>query len=149
MKRFTVFGSRLFFWMLAPWIIAGVLFFPYLAYQAFLAKETMGVIIAASLSLCYVSFLLMALSPGRFGWLSVFISGSIAAAYVWYFCDTYFVHHQPVKFSLNFAEPTPVNALLGFLVWGLPSLLFTIRGIKTLLDKRGRRRKQSQNCFER
>ena len=136
MKRFTIFGSRLLFWLLAPWVIAGAMFFPYLAHQAFLAKETTGVVIAVVLSLCCIFFLMMALSPGRFGWLSIFISGSIALAYVWYFCDIYFIHHQAVKPSLDFAAPSPFNAILGFLVWGLPSAIFTIRGIGKLIDAR-------------
>jgi hypothetical protein len=136
MKRFTIFGSRLLFWLLAPWVIAGALFFPYLAYQAFVAKETTGAIIAVVLSLCCIFFLLMAISPSRFAWLSVFIGGSITMAYVWYFCDTYLVHHEAIIPTLDFSEPTPFNAILGFLVWGLPSLLFTISRIRVLVNKR-------------
>jgi hypothetical protein len=138
-KRFTIFGSRLLFWILAPWVIAGALFFPYLAYQTYLAKETTGIVIAVVLSLCCIFFLLMALSPGRFGWLSIFISGSITAVYIWYFCDTYFVHYQPIRPSLNFAKPSPFNAILGFLVWGLPAAIFTVRGVRKLIAQKTNR----------
>ena len=135
MKRFTIFGSRLLFWLLAPWVIGGALFFPYLTYQELLVHETVGVLIGAVLSLCCIFFLIMSEFP-RLWWLSLFISGSIAGAYVWYFCDTFFVRHQAVKPSLNTAQATPFNAILGFLVWGLPSTIFTVQGVRTLINKR-------------
>ena len=135
-KKFTLFGSRLLFWLLAPWVIAGALFFPYLAYQSALTKERLGVIVASILALLCIFILLMAIAPKRFGWLSILVSGSIAGAYLWYFIYTFFIQRQPIKFSWDIAEATPLNAILGFCVWGLPSLFLTIRGIRALIDKR-------------
>jgi len=85
MRRFTIFGSRLLFWLLAPWVAGGLLVFPYMAHYEFSAHEPFGVVVAIILLAWCISLLLMAISPQRFGWLILFISGSISVGYMWYF----------------------------------------------------------------
>ena len=63
MLRFTLFGSRLLFWLTAPWVMGGMLFFPYLSYQSFLANDVFGIIIGAMLSLCCFSFWIIQFLP--------------------------------------------------------------------------------------
>ena len=128
MRRFTIFGSRLFFWLLAPWVVGGLVVFPYVAYCEFSAHELFGVVVASILSAWCISILLMAISPQRFGWLILFISGSISAGYMWYFYDTYFVQDKSL-----FQDPGPVH---GLEVYGIHLAIFTISGIRAIIRRR-------------
>ncbi len=56
------------------------------------------------------------------------MTGLVALCYVLYFIDTYFVEKQPLAPSARRSEATPWNAIMGFLVIGIPCLWFTIRG---------------------
>lgn len=112
MKRFTLFGSRLLFWMLAPWVVASIPVFAFLAYHGFLLKEWVGSAIMSVLLLFCIFGVLMALSPKRFGWLGLIIGGSIGVAFILYFCNTFLlaIHHLSVK---------PFNVILGIIVFVL------------------------------
>ena len=115
MKRFTLFGSRLLFWMLAPWVIASIPLFAFLAYRGFLLKEWVGFAIVSVLLLFCIFGVLMALSPKRFGWLGLIIIWSIGVAYFLYFCHTFLSasHHLSIK---------PFNAILGIIAFAIFSI---------------------------
>ncbi len=132
MKRFTLFGSRLFFWLLLPWVLGGLLFFPYLAYYEFSVKEMFGVVVGLILFLWCVFILLAALLPQRFGWLIYLVTGSLSVASVWYFYDSYFV--QGKSFSRN---PEALHALE---LYGVHFLIFSVIGIRAAMrQKRDRK----------
>ena len=135
MKRFTLFGSRILFWLLTPLVVAGIVGFLYLSYLSYLDKRSMGVMCGIGLSLFLLFFLLWSVFPRQFGWMSIFITGSIAGAYIWYFCDTYFVQHQPIKPS-DTGAPSSFNALHGFFEFGLPCLIYTVWRVRALLVKK-------------
>jgi hypothetical protein len=63
MERLTVFRSRLFFWLLIPLVVGGVLFFPYLAYCAVLERQTSGFVLALLLFLLCLFIMLAAVLP--------------------------------------------------------------------------------------
>ena len=115
MKKFTLFGSRLLFWMLAPWVTACLPLFAFLAYRGFLLKEWVGAAISSVLLLFCIFGVLMALSPKRFGWLGHVISGSLGVVYILYFCEIFFIHYPRTSAK-------PFNAILGVIVFGLVGL---------------------------
>jgi hypothetical protein len=63
MERLTVFRSRVLFWLLMPWVGGGLLFFPYLAYSAILARQTSGFVLALLLFLLCLFVTLAAVLP--------------------------------------------------------------------------------------
>ena len=125
MKRFTIFGSRLYFWLLLPWVLGGLFFFPYLAHYEFSVKETVGVVVALIFFLWCVFILLAGASPPRFSWLIYLVTGSLSLLSVWYFYDIYFVRGE--SFSRN---PGAVHALE---VYGVHFLIFSIVGIRAFM----------------
>jgi hypothetical protein len=129
MKSFTIFGSRLFFWLLLPWVLGGLFFFPYLAYYEFSAKEMFGVVVGLIFSLWCVFILLAAVFPRRFSWLIYLVTGSLSLLSVWYFYDTYFVRGE--SFSRN---PDALHALE---VYGVHFLVFSVIGIKLAMKQAG------------
>ena len=124
-KRFTIFGSRLFFWLLLPWAAGGLFIFPWVAYEEHVLKETFGVIVASILWLWCFFLLLMAVMPRQCGWLIYFITGTISLAYFWYFYDVYYVQGQSIFRNADAAH--------GLELYGLHLLVFTVSGIRALM----------------
>jgi hypothetical protein len=138
MKNFSIFGSRIYFFLLAPWLLLGVLVFSWIAYGQFEEKRLGGLLISVVLAICCLCGLLIGISPRRFGSTVVFVTGSVAAGYIWYFCETYFVQGQVLAPSARRSDATPWNAMLGFIFIGLPCLIITVRGIFSWIYARRR-----------
>lgn len=116
--------------MLAPWVIAAIPLFAFLAYHAFLLKEWMGCAIASVLLIFCIFGALMALSPKRFGWLGRIIGGSIGVAYLVYFCHALLLANH--RLSL-----TPFNAMLavlGFAIFSI-ALMYLAWGVHCALNR--------------
>lgn len=56
------------------------------------------------------------------------VTGVVALCYRLYFIDTYFVEKRSLAPSGRRTEATPWNAVLGFVVIGIPCLWFTFQG---------------------
>ena len=136
MKNFSIFGSRVYFFLLAPWLLLGILVFSVILYGQIEEKRLSGVLISAVLAVCCLCGLLIGISPMRFGWTVIFVTGSVAVGYIWYFCDTYFGEGQALTPSARRSEATPWNAMLGFIFIGLPCMIFTVRGILSWIHAR-------------
>ena len=144
-KNFSIFGSRALFLLLVPWLLLGVAVFSGLAYGQIEERKLGGFLMASVLAVCCLCGLLIGISPKRFGWTVLFVTvpaGSVAAGYVTYFCDTFFVQGQPLTPSSRRSDATPWNALLGFLFIGLPCLVHTVQGIRKWLCARSKDRTQ-------
>jgi hypothetical protein len=127
MKRFTIFGSRLYFLLLLPWVLGGLFFFPYLAHYELSVKEMFGSVVVLILFLWCVFILLAGVFPQRFSWLIYLVTGSLSLISVWYFYDTYFV--QGESFRRN------ADALHALEVYGVHFLIFSIVGIRSALGQ--------------
>jgi len=136
MRSPQMFGSKILFWLLAPWLALGVVVFGSMAVAQVSEGKLAPVLIALVLTLICASALLMCIFPKQLGWMLLCITGSIAFGYIWYFCETYFVEGQPLTPTSGRSGTTPWNALRGFLHFGLPCLLATIGGIVVMLRKR-------------
>ena len=129
MKRFTLFGNRLCFWLLLPWVLGGLFFFPCLACYELGAKEMFGVIVALVFFLWCAFILLAAFLPRRFGWLIYLVTASLSLLSVWYFYDSYFVRGE--SFSRN---PDALHALE---LYGVHFLIFSVVGIRSAMKQSG------------
>lgn len=128
MKRFTIFGSRLYFWLLLPWMLGGLFFFPYLAYYEISVNEMFGFVVGLILFLWCLFLLLASVMPQRFSWLIYLITGSISLGYFWYFYDSYFVHGESILRNPDAAH--------GLELYGIHFLIFTAVGIRTLIRQK-------------
>lgn len=128
MKRFTIFGSRLFFWLLLPWVLGGLFFFPYLAYYEISVKEMFGFVVGLILFLWCLFLLLASVMPQRFSWLIYLITGSISLFYMWYFYDSYFVRGESISRNGDAAH--------GMELYGVHFFIFTVVGLRTLMKLR-------------
>lgn len=131
---FSIFGSRALFWLLAPWLLASVPTFAYLAVSCFREDNLTGILISVVLTICCLSGLLLGVSIRRFGWTAIFITLAIPAGYIWYFCDTFFVEGQRITPTARRAESTPWNAIMGFIVFGVPCLIASFMIIRGWLS---------------
>ena len=139
---FSIFGSRVLFCVLAPVLILCIPVFARQALTCLREGNLPGTLISVILTICCTSGLLIGISIRRFGWTSIFITVSIPAAYIWYFCDTFFVEKQPLTPGAARSETTPWNALIGFVVFGLPCVAASYRTVRGWFrtspsDKRG------------
>lgn len=128
-RRFSVFGSRLLFFALAPWLLVCIPLFPYMAYN--FSRGAGTTILAAMVSLLCTLGLLVAVDSWRFIRLNIGFLILVPITYVWYYCQTYFVDGMRFSPSFRLSESSPFGAFLGFFVWGVPSIL----GAFSLLKK--------------
>lgn len=120
-RRFTVFGSRLLYFALAPWLFVCIPLFPYMAYT--FGKSMSSILLSALVSgICFVG-LLVATDSWRFIRLTIALLALVPVAYIWYFCDVFFVQDLPFTPSLRFSEATPFSAFAGGFFWGIPALI--------------------------
>jgi len=120
-RRFSVFGSRLLFFALAPWLLVCIPLFPYMAFT--FGKGAGSVLLSAMVSAVCLVGLLVAADSWRFIRLTIALLALVPVAYIWYFCHVYFVEHVPFTPSLRFSEATPFSALAGFMFWGIPAMI--------------------------
>jgi hypothetical protein len=122
-------GSRLYFWLVAPWVLLGVVAFIFVAKGSFEdGKKTAGMLASYLAFLCVLGMYAMVsakhgMACGRI------VAGTLALAYVAYFVVTYFVDGQSLMPSGRKSDATPFNAIWGFLVIGLPCAQFAITGV--------------------
>jgi hypothetical protein len=129
MRNFSLFGSRVLFFTLAPWLALGVVVFSALAFGAFQEGRLSGVLAAGVLTLFCLFVMLLGVSPRRFGWAMVFVTGIIATGYVWYVFAAFL---DPET------GPYRSDAIRGLQIMGLPCLWFTLRGISIWIHGRSK-----------
>lgn len=120
-RPFAIFGSRLLYCALAPWLVVCVPLFPYMAWN--FARGPAQVVLAGLVSLVCVVGLFVATDSWRFIRWNIALLALVPVVYVWYFVQMYFVEGQALAPSARVSTPSPWSALLGLVVWGVPSLL--------------------------
>jgi hypothetical protein len=134
----TVFGSRFLFIVLAPCLLASIPIVPYMAWN-FGGGKLVPMIISSFVSFACLCGLLVSINWRRFTWLLTIFALAVPICYVWYFCDEYFVRHVAFEPSTSRSDQTPWNAMMGFIVFGVPCAIFARRLIR--LEIRKHRRK--------
>ena len=122
-------GSRLYFWLVAPWVILGIVAFILVAKGSFEGGKKMAGMLASYFAfLCALGMYAMTskihgLACGRV------IAGTLALLYVAYFCFTYFIEGQSLMPTGRKSDASPFNAICGFIFIGLPCAQFAITGV--------------------
>lgn len=126
----TLFGGSGFIrWALSPFILLFVIFMP-LCIDEWTATR---VLLIVGMELMCVSLLAGFWLPARIGfWAFRFLAGMVALAYAAYLIDEFFFSKKPMSVTGSRGEASPLNALLGFVVIGVPSLLYAVLGRFTL-----------------
>ena len=120
-RPFSVFGSRLLFFALAPWLLVCIPLFPYMAFT--FGKGAGSVLLSGMVSALCLIGLLVAADSWRFIRLTIALLALVPAAYVWYFCHVFFVEDMAFSPSLRLSEATPFSAVAGFFFWGIPAMI--------------------------
>ncbi|HEY1108170.1 MAG TPA: hypothetical protein VGE76_06050 [Opitutaceae bacterium] len=120
---------------MAPWLAVCVPLLPFMVHFGTPERGVAPIAIAYVFSATCLFGLLAAINSRRFGWMLIFVTGAVPAAYLWYFCDTYFVDGKELSPGGRTSEATPWNALLGFLFIGVPCLLSTVHQARRLLAR--------------
>lgn len=128
MKSPRFLGSRVVFWFVAPWVLLGLVAFIFVAKGSFESGETVaGLLASYCAALCVIGLYAM-LAPRHGLIVGRVIAGTLALAYVGYFVLTCFIEGQPFRFTTQRSQATPFNAVLGFIVIGLPCAHFALTG---------------------
>jgi hypothetical protein len=129
MKSPQFLGSRIFFWLVMPWVLLGIAAFILVAKDAFEDGKNMTGMLASYFSfLCTIGMYAM-VSPKHGLACGRIIAGSVALIYVAYFADTYFIEGQSLMPTGRKSDSTPFNAILGFIAIGFPCAQFAITGV--------------------
>jgi uncharacterized membrane protein len=111
-------GSRFIFWSLTPVLALCAVVLP-LVVREWNATSVFWVI---SIEILLVTLILSLYSPVRFRWASRFVTAIVFCAYLAYVIDEIFWSGK----SLMDTEASARNAILGFIVIGLPCLWYTL-----------------------
>jgi hypothetical protein len=128
MKSFTFLGSKVAYWLVAPWTILGAIAFAFVSDGSFASGEKSGGFLAGYFSLlCLIG--LYAMSAQRHGLLcGRFVAATIGALYIGYFVITALIEQQSLLPTGKMSDVSPFNAILGFFFIGLPCLQFAVSG---------------------
>lgn len=124
-------GSRFVRWALSPFVLLFAVVMPLLV-ETWTLK--LGGMIAGLEFLC-LALLAGFWLPTRMGrWAFRILAGAVFLAYAGYLIDQFFFTDTPFRLVESRAETSPRNALLGFVIIGLPSLWYALLGRFTLRE---------------
>lgn len=118
-------GSRFVFWTIAPAVML-----------ALLVVNTMQVVdwtpahtaIMAAIDVAGLSFVIALYDPVRFGWACRLVCAEVFLAYLAYLVHEWVFSQHPFRLAEARSVASPRNALLGFVVIGVPSLAYALTG---------------------
>jgi hypothetical protein len=122
----TLFGGSPFVrWALSPFLVLFAVLMP------FLIPGWTPTRVAITVGIEFMCLALLAgfWLPAKFGhWAFRILTGLVFLGYLTYLIDQFFVSEAPFKLVQARSEASPQNALLGFMVVGLPCLWYSIFG---------------------
>jgi hypothetical protein len=130
----TLFGNRKFIrWTLSPLVLLFAILMPFLINFTIEKWTIMGAIIMGGLELMCLTLLMCFWLPSRIGhWAFRVLAGLIFITYLSYLIYEYFFSNAPFRLSGSRGEPSPRNALLGFIFIGIPCFYYSLFGRFTL-----------------
>ena len=86
------------------------------------------VIFQVALSALAFGLVVATVAPKKGWWGVRIVTFTIFIAYLWYLIDMLWISGQELEVTGRRSEATPFNAILGFLFFGVPCLLYTLWG---------------------
>lgn len=117
-------GSRFIFWCLAPVLLINSIATPFLLGDWNPTK----VIVTTAWCACSLLAIPAIYDARRFWWAARSVTAIIFLAYLAYVVYEFFIDKDNDTFTGRRGESNPVNAVLGFVVIGLPCLWYTLLG---------------------
>jgi hypothetical protein len=132
MRKFgqTLFGGSAFIrWTLSPFVLIFAVVLPLLVESWTPAR----ILLMAGIELMCITLLAGFWPPSRYGhWAFRGLAGLVFLAYAAYLVKEFFFTDNPIRIAGRRSEDSPFNALLGFIIIGLPSLWYSLFGRFTL-----------------
>src|SRR5262249_17451525 len=118
-------GSRFIRWSLSPFVLLFAVFMPMAIEQWTSAR----VALITGMEFMCIALLGGFWLPVRLGrWAFRGLAGAVFFSYAGYLIYEFFFSNAPFRVFGNRGEASPRNALLGFLIIGLPSLWYALLG---------------------
>jgi len=126
----TLFGGGGFVrWALSPFVLLFAVVMPLMVDEWTLGRA----LVTGGMELMCFCLLAGFWLPARIGfWAFRILAGMVALAYAAYLVDQFCFSNKPFAVTGRRSDATPFNALLGFLIIGLPSFWFALKGRFTL-----------------
>jgi hypothetical protein len=116
-------GSRVIFWAIVPAVVITMLL---VSMQADWTPARAATV--AALDLGGILFILALYNPVRFHWAARVLCAEVFLLYVAYLIHEWVFSTHPFRFAQSTAAASPRNSLLGFVIIGIPSLLYALTG---------------------
>ena len=118
-------GSRFVFWTIAPAVAL-----------ALVVVNTMPMVewtparaaIMAGIDVTGLSFVIALYDPVRFRWAGRLVCAEVFLAYLAYLVHEWVFSEHPFRLAEARSDASPRNALLGFFIIGVPSLMYALTG---------------------
>jgi hypothetical protein len=121
-------GSKFIFWTLSPFILIFLIAMTFIipiVVPEFNWKYIIGIVIAW---IAGVSLILGLFNPEKYSFCLRIVTGLVFVFYCIYALYELMEHYGILEGAESHNEPSPKSALLGLMVIGIPSLVFTIFG---------------------
>jgi hypothetical protein len=117
-------GSRFIFWSLAPLLLVTGMALPFLIGEWDLTK----VIVCGACSACCLLLVPALYNSRKYWWAARGVTGLIFLSYGWFIVDKLFFSEEGFGLAGSLSESNTRDAILGFMVIGLPCLWYTVFG---------------------
>lgn len=118
-------GSRFVRWTLSPFVLLFAIAMPLLIEKWTLTRAA----VMAGMEFMCLALLAGFWLPARIGhWAFRSLAGAVFVIYAGYLVDQFFFSDAPFRLVEGRAKPSPLNALRGFVIIGLPSLWYALFG---------------------
>ena len=113
-------------WLLTPPMVLFTIFLWFVAAQEKLTGNQ--ILIYSGITIITFGLLVYTISPKRGWWGPRLVTFSIFVAYLSYLISEFVYTDHPFDPTVHHGAQSPFNALLGFFIFGIPSLLYTFSG---------------------
>lgn len=125
-------GNPLIRWTLVPVLVVCVILFGVVLVGAVLARDIVPILVSLVLTVGCLSMAIALIFP-RCEWAFRLVTGLVFGAYLFYVIYEWgFDQQEGIGLQSGRSEANPRNALLGFIIIGLPCLWYTVLGRFTL-----------------
>lgn len=113
-------------WILSLFLVLTTLFmFVFFDDGGWTTERTVGQAILTAITVLVVA---ATVAPDRAWWAFRILAFSVFAVYFWYLITQFVIEAKPLEFPPRSGERSPMNALMGFLVFGVPCLIYSMWG---------------------
>ena len=112
-------------WIVTPLVVLTAAFMYVITSDAWTTARIIGQVAFTTIA---VGMVVATVAPNRGWWGLRVVAFVIFATYLWYLITEFVINPNPLSFTESRYDPSLFNAVLGFLLYGVPGLIYSMRG---------------------